>query len=213
MLQRFQDQAHPAGTGPGVEPAPGEGDTEAVPGSGRDDAGGQAWEKINPSTLPPEARELAEALDLLRQLKERSVSKGGSGGAGEEGGSPGERGGQGEGSGTAGGGDESAGNDSDPMASSKAGTAAVTDEPGAPSEIARSEPGEPLKAESPVGEGEMARMLVRALPEAAAAATTEEQVLGEYRRQAESALSAEQVPLVLREYIKGYFTGIGVLGN
>ena len=54
-------------------------------------------------------------------------------------------------------------------------------------------------------------MLVRALPKAAGAATDEEQALGEYQRQAESALAAEQVPLELREYVKGYFTGIGVL--
>jgi hypothetical protein len=212
MLQRFQDQRQPAGTGPDSGSASGGGNTEPVPGSGHDDPGGQAPEKIDPSTLPPEARELAEALGLLQQLKERSASKRGSGGDGEEGGSPGEPRAEGEGSGTAAG-DESAGNEGDPNASPKAGTAAVTDEPGPPSEIARSEPGAPLKADSPVGEGEMARMLVRALPEAGGVATAEEQVLGEYRKQAESALAAEQVPLALREYVKGYFTGIGVLGK
>jgi hypothetical protein len=210
MLQRFPDQAHPAGTGSDSEPASGGGDLEPVPGSGHEDPGGQALEKVDPSTLPPEARELAEALGLLQQLKERSASKGGSGGDGERGGPPGKPGAEGEGSGTAAG-DETAGNEGDPNASPKAGTAAVTDEPGPPSEIARSEPGAPLKAESPVGEGEMARMLVRALPEATGAVTAEEQVLGEYRQQAEGALAAEQVPLVLREYVKGYFTGIGML--
>jgi hypothetical protein len=209
MLQRFKEQRQPAGGGPGDGPAPGGGDLEPAPGSGQDDPGGQGFEQIDPSTLPPEARELAEALDLLRQLKERSASKGGSGGKGREGGSPGERAGEGEGSGAAGG-DEAAGNEGDPDASPKAGTAAVADVPGAPSEIARPKPGEPLKADSPLGEGEMARMLVRALPEANGALTTEEELLGEYRMQAESALAEEQVPLALREYVKGYFTGIGI---
>jgi hypothetical protein len=92
-----------------------------------------------------------------------------------------------------------------------AGTAPVPDEPGPASDIAQGKPGEPLKAEPQVGEGEMARMLVRALPEATRAATGEEAALGEYRRQAEGALAAEQVPLALREYVRGYFTGIGVL--
>ena len=164
-------------------------------------------EQIDPSTLPPEARELAEALGLLQQLKERSASKGGAGGDGKENGSPGEAAAEGEGSGTAGG-DEAAGNEGDPNASPKAGTAAVPDEPGPPSEIVKPDPGEPLKADSPVGEGEMARMFVRALPEAAGAVMAEEQALGEYRRQIESALAAEQVPLELREYVLEYFTGI-----
>jgi hypothetical protein len=211
MLQRFEQQRQPAGGGPGDGSAPGWGGPEAVPGSGQDNPGGQGFEEIDPSTLPPEARELAEALGLLRQLKERSASKGGSGGKGEEGGSPGERAGEGEGSGEAGAGNDAAGNEGDPNASPKAGTVAVADEPGAPSEIARPKPGEPLKADAPLGEGEMARILVRALPEATGAVTTEEELLGEYRKQAESALAAEQVPLALREYVKGYFTGIGVL--
>ena len=99
----------------------------------------------------------------------------------------------------------------DPSASPEAGTAPVADEPGAPSEIAAPKPGELLTAESVVGEGDVARMLVRALPQATGAATAEEQALGEYQRQAESALATEQVPLELREYVKGYFTGIGVL--
>jgi hypothetical protein len=207
MLQRFREQRRPGGRGPGEGTAPGGGDLEPVPGSGHDDPGGGALEQIDPSTLPPEARELAEALGLLQQLKERSASKGGAGGDGKENGSPGEAAAEGEGSGTAGG-DEAAGNEGDPNASPKAGTAAVPDEPGPPSEIVKPDPGEPLKADSPVGEGEMARMFVRALPEAAGAVMAEEQALGEYRRQLESALAAEQVPLELREYVLEYFTVI-----
>ena len=212
MLQRFREQRQPAGTGPGDGTAQGGGDVQPVPGSGHDDPGGQGFEEIDPATLPPGARELAEALDLLRQLKERSAAKEGSGGTGEQGGQPGGREAEGEGSGTAGG-EQAEGNAGDPNASPKAGTAAVKDERGPASEIARAKPGEPLKAESPVGEGEMARMLVRALPESTGAVTGEEAALGEYRRQAEGALATEQVPLALREYVKRYFTGIGVLGR
>ena len=50
--------------------------------------------------------------------------------------------------------------------------------------------------------------LVRALPEAGGTVTAEEQTREEYQRQVESAMAAEQVPLELREYVKGYFTGI-----
>jgi hypothetical protein len=210
MLQRFRDSEQPPGNGPGDGSRTGDGDAEPAPGSGHEEPGAQGLEKIDPAALPPEARELAEALELLRQLKERSATKGGSDGSGKEGGSPGERAAEGEGSGLPGG-DEGADSQGDPDASPKAGTAPVADEPGPASKIANAEPGEPLEADSQVGEGEMARMLVRALPEAAAATTTEEQALGEYRTQVESALAAEQVPLALREYVKGYFNGIGVL--
>jgi hypothetical protein len=214
MLQRFYERQQPGGEGAGGETAAEGGEAEAAPGSGQGDAGGDASRDapgaVDPSTLPPEARELAEARDLLRQLKERSVSSSGSGTGSEHRGSPGDREGAGEGTAAAGG-DEAAGVEGDPSASPEAGTSPVADEPGAPSEIASPKPGEPLAAESVVGEGEMARMLVRALPEAAGAATAEEEALAEYRKQAESALTAEQVPLELREYVKGYFTGIGVL--
>ncbi len=89
----------------------------------------------------------------------------------------------------------------------------MTDERGAATDIARGNPDETLETEAPVGEGEMARMLVRALPEVNDAALSEAQVLAEYRRQAESALAAEEVPLALRDYVRRYFTGIGILGN
>lgn len=210
MLQRFREQPQPAGSGAGDETAAEGGDVDAAPGAGGDDAGGDALEGLDPSTLPSEARELAEARDLLRQLKERSAPGSRSGTGGEDGGPPGDREGEGKGTASAGG-DEAAGVEGDPSASPEAGTAPVADEPGAPSEIAAPEPGDLLTAESVVGEGDVARMLVRALPKATGAATDEEQALGEYQRQAESALAAEQVPLELREYVKGYFTGIGVL--
>jgi hypothetical protein len=213
MLQRFQDQQRPPGNGPGDGSRTGEGDAEPVPGSGDDREEGTGLEEIDPSVLPPEARELAQALELLQQLEDRSASKSRSDGSGTEGGSPGERTAEKGGSGLPGGDEEADGNEGNPDASPRAGTEAVRDEPGPASEITKAEPGEPLKADADVGEGERARMLVRALPEATGAAISEEQALGEYRRQAESALAAEQVPLALREYVKGYFTGIGVLEN
>jgi hypothetical protein len=221
MLQRFSDQTRPAGTGPGDGSGTEGGDVEPLPGSGSDDPGTGNLEEIDPSTLPPGAREMAEALDLLRDLKQRSASRGNGGQQGAEDGGgtadrrPGDAAGSGDGSGEPGlaGGDEGAGAEGDPSAASSAGTSPVTDERGPATDIARGEPGEPLDAGAPVGEGEMARMLVRALPEATGAAIGEERVLAEYRRQAESALAAEEVPLALRDYVRRYFTGVGVLGN
>ena len=213
MLQRFQDRQRPPGNGPGDGSGTGEGNVEPVPGTGDDREEGRGLEQVERSTLPPEAQELAEALELLQQLKERSGSKSGSGGDETEGGSPGERAAEGRGSGLPGGGDERAGDEGDPDASPKAGTAAVRDEPGPATEIATADAGEPLQADSQVGEGEKARMLVRALPEASGASTPEDQAQGEYRRQVESAMAAERVPLALREYVKGYFMGIEVLDD
>jgi len=211
MLRRFQDRQRPPGNGPGDGSGTGEGNAEPMPGTGDDREEGRGREEVERSTLPPEARELAEALELLQQLKERSGSKSGPDGDGKESGSPGERAAEERGSGLPGGGDESTGAEGDPDASPKAGTEAVRDEPGPATEIAKADAGEPLKADSQVGEGEKARMLVRALPEATGASTSEDPALGEYRRQVESALAAEQVPLALREYVKGYFMGLEAL--
>lgn len=208
LLQRFRAEQPMPGTGDGRGEAAAGGDAGAGPGA--EDAGDGAPEQIDPSTLSPEARQLAEARELLRQLGERTGS--GAGTREGDGAASGDR--QGEGEGTArSGGDAADGLDGDRSASSAPGSSPVADEPGPPSAIAGAEHREPMKADAVVGEGEMARMLVRALPEAAGAATSEEQLLGEYRRQAESALVAEQVPLDLREYVKRYFTGIGVLGE
>jgi hypothetical protein len=192
-----------------------------VPGSGEDDPGAGNLEEIDPAALPPGAREMAEALELLRGLKERSASRGGGGrdGADDGGvagdGRPADAGGGAGGSDAPGlaGGDEGTGAEGDPSAAPNAGTSAVADERGPATGIARTEPGASLDTDAPVGEGDTARMLVRALPEATGAAIGEERALAEYRRQAESALAAEEVPLALRDYVRRYFTGVRVLGN
>jgi hypothetical protein len=221
MLQRFREQPRAAGTGPGDGSGTEGGDVAPMPGSGEDDPGGGNLEEIDPAALPPGAREMAEALDLLRDLQQRSASRGSGGqeGADDGGGTadrrPGDAAGTGDGSGEPGptGSDEGAGAEGDPSAGSTAGTSPVTDERGPATDIARGEPGELLDTGAPVGEGEMARMLMRALPESTGAAIGEERVPAEYRRQAESALAAEEVPLALRDYVRHYFTGTGVLGN
>jgi hypothetical protein len=211
-LQRFREEQQPAGTAGEGAPAQGGGGAEAGPGSTRPDEGTQGLGEADSTAVPLDAQELAQALDLLQQLKDRSASRAtpgtGSGDAGQAGGSGDE--GQGADTGTAGG-ETSGANEGQTTASSQAGTQPVTDQPGPATDIVKTAPGKPLKADQAVGEGDMARMLVRALPQPGGVATAEEKALGEYRRQAESALSAEQVPLALREYVKGYFTGIGVM--
>jgi hypothetical protein len=217
VLQRFNEQKRPTGTGTG-ENAPEGGDQSGAPGadagSGREDNDGQGTQALDRSGVPPDAKALAEALDLLQQLKERSAARGQGAGSTGDGAGPEGRPGDEPGDGMPGGGgdpmaDDGAGGER--SSSSAPGTTPVQDEKGPGSEIAKAKTGELLKVDAPVGEGDMARTLVRALPEATRARTPEEQVLGEYRRQAESALAAEQVPLGLRGYVKAYFLGIGVL--
>ena len=225
-LRRFREQSRPGGTGPGDGSGTGGGDVEPVPGSGEEDSGGEGFEQTDPSALPPGTRELAEALDLLRKLEERSGSRAAEKGRGADGTETadgrsadrtrtGDAGDEGNGTGVPGaaGGEEGQAGEADPSSSPTAGTSPVTDERGSPTDIAKADPAGTLETDVLVGEGEMARMLVRALPEAGGAAIGEERVLAEYRRQAESALSAEEVPLALRDYVKRYFTGIGMLGN
>lgn len=210
-VQRFRDEQPLPGAGGGSDEAAGGGEAEAGPGEGAEDAGERTLlEEIDPSTLPPEARQLAEARELLRQLRDRPGA--GTAARPGDGAAAGDRPEDGEGTARTGG-DDAAGDEGDPSASPEPGTVPVADEPGAPSEIATPESREPMQADGAVGDGEMARMLVRALPEARGARTGVEEAVREYRRQAESALAAEQVPLELREYVKEYFTGIGVLGN
>ena len=70
--------------------------------------------------------------------------------------------------------------------------------------------GEPLRAESRSAEGEMRRLLVRALPDWTGSKIPDEQALSSYQKQAESVLSREEIPVELRELVKGYFTIIGM---
>jgi hypothetical protein len=207
-LQLWREQKAPAGapgvgsaerdaTGEESSDAPGGGPTAERPGEeGEDEA-----------RTPPDAQGLAEALDLLRGMREESFA--GERTADAEGQTRGEATGAGEG--------EGAGPDSELQegrpGSSRPGSSPVQDVQVPGQEIATPEGGEALKAAADLGEGEMARLLVRALPQSGDATIAEEQVLGEYRRQAESALAGEQVPYDLRGYVREYFLRLGVLGE
>ncbi len=86
----------------------------------------------------------------------------------------------------------------------------VPDTRGPPSRIAQGGRGSPLKTDAAPGEGESTKFLVRALPEWSGSRLPEDKVLRQYAQAAESALTREEVPPKLKEYVKSYFTIIGV---
>jgi hypothetical protein len=53
-------------------------------------------------------------------------------------------------------------------------------------------------------------MLVRALPDAAGSRAREDRTLRRYAQQAESALSRDEIPAKLKQYVRNYFTVIGM---
>jgi hypothetical protein len=93
------------------------------------------------------------------------------------------------------------------------GTAPEPDKTGPSTEIARSDSGELLKAEAPVGEGDTSKLLMRAMPNPKGSQVPESELLKEYGRSAENALAREEVPLALKDYVKEYFITIGMLEN
>jgi hypothetical protein len=60
------------------------------------------------------------------------------------------------------------------------------------------------------GEGDSTKFLVRALPEWSGSRLPEDKVLRQYAQAAESALTREEIPPKLKEYVKSYFTIIGI---
>ena len=62
-------------------------------------------------------------------------------------------------------------------------------------------------------DGDSARLLVRSLPDWNGSKVPEERVLRQYEQQAESALARDEVPARLKEYVKDYFTTIGMGTN
>lgn len=84
------------------------------------------------------------------------------------------------------------------------------DTKGPPSRIAQGGRGSPLKTEAAPGEGDSTKFLVRALPEWSGSRLPEDKVLRQYAQAAESALTREEVPPKLKEYVKSYFMIIGV---
>jgi hypothetical protein len=95
-------------------------------------------------------------------------------------------------------------------AGSQAGTTPAPSKTGNPTTITQGSGGPSLKADGSTGEGDMARLLARSLPDMLGSRLPDATVLSQYARQAESALSRDEVPRELREYVKGYFTIIGV---
>lgn len=81
---------------------------------------------------------------------------------------------------------------------------------GPPTAITEGSAGPSLRAQGTVGEGDLTRLLARALPEGTGSHLPDASVVNQYARQAESALAGDEVPLALREYVKGYFTVIGM---
>jgi hypothetical protein len=81
---------------------------------------------------------------------------------------------------------------------------------GDPTTIIEGGRGPGLQAQGNPAEGDSTRLLARALPQWTGAQLPEETILNAYSRQAESALARDEVPLKLKEYVKEYFTIIGI---
>jgi hypothetical protein len=61
------------------------------------------------------------------------------------------------------------------------------------------------------GQGDSAEFLLRALPGSGVPGRPEAELRRQYAREAEAAIAREEVPLPLRESVKGYFLSIGIL--
>ncbi len=186
-----------------------------------------------PGNASPNQKSLRDALRGLREDRQRlsdqqNQGRGGSGSTaqGPPGGSSkqGGKSAQGNGSGSqgrgSGAGSESPGegqaggppggqNDSGQGEGSQPGNAPAPRKTGDPTVITQGF-GPSLRAEGDIGEGDMARLLARSLPDAAGSKLPDATILDQYTRQAESALARDEVPQVLQEYVKGYFTNIGM---
>lgn len=90
------------------------------------------------------------------------------------------------------------------------GTMPAPDTAGPPSRIAQGGKQSPLKAEAVPGEGDSTKLLVRALPEWSGSRLPEYSTLRQYVQAAESALRRDTIPPKLKEYVKSYFTIIGM---
>ncbi|MGQ9629742.1 MAG: hypothetical protein ACUVXI_05410 [bacterium] len=59
-------------------------------------------------------------------------------------------------------------------------------------------------------EGDVKTLFIRSLPLKNEAGVTEEEIISEYQKQAEEVISQDDIPLNFRQYIKDYFTSIGM---
>ncbi len=135
----------------------------------------------------------------------------GTGGSGDTGKLQGQQGQEGESSGDSQSDSSGQGQDQPGKSNgSQPGNAPAPEKTGPPTAIARGSKGPSLQAQGTTGEGDIARLLARSLPDAGGATLPDATALDRYARQAESALAHDEVPQDLREYVKGYFTNIGM---
>jgi hypothetical protein len=176
-------------------------------------------------------KDLSEMLQRLRQAKDslapgsqqgqegtataQAPSQGGqSGTQPDEGTPPSDASGQdrqqqgSSGSRSPGGDDEESGESS--TSGSAPGTTPAPQKTGEPTDIAQGGTGPGLRAQGQADAGELTRLLARALPGTSSGQQGGAAVLNGYARQVESALARDEVPLTLKEYVKGYFTIIGM---
>jgi hypothetical protein len=208
-LQRMEDSPQARGSGPGERAGSGDDAGKSSPAP-LDSSGTQSGVEQG-DAQGQEMKDLAEALDFLQEK---------TGGARAREGLASESTATGEAAGTSGrldrnlvegaSGEGAEGAEGTEGGSSSAGTTPEQDRKGSPSPIARGQSGEPLRAESKTGEGETRRLLVRALPDWTGSKIPEQQALSDYQKQAESVLAREEIPLKLRELVKGYFAIIGM---
>ena len=81
---------------------------------------------------------------------------------------------------------------------------------GTPSAIIDNTIGPRLRVQGTPSEGDSTRLLARALPRWNGSRLPEEAIINRYSRQAESAFARDEIPLQLKEYVKQYFTVIGI---
>ncbi len=192
-------------------------------------------DKDSPTSEDPATRDLSDALDRLRSAQRdlRNLrDRGQSGDRGQAtdqarrpGQSPGQTGQSGKGVPPGSGQADQQGNDKGPGGQGKGsgaqeqpgepGSSGVGTQPdaqkrGPASDIIGGNRGPALQAQGNPGEGDSTRLLARSLPEWTGSKLPEDTILNRYSRQAESALSRDEVPLELRQSVKEYFTSIGI---
>jgi hypothetical protein len=202
---------------------------------GQGGSSGRTGEADSGSALGDAESALGDALDKLREAQ-RQLGRGNGGGQGDgaqaqapsrprrraapSGSQPGSQGlppaqagtdqsAQGPDSGGAGAGAENPGR-SGQSGGSGIGSLPAPVKRGAPSAIIGNTAGPGLQVQGNPLEGDSTRLLARALPQWTGARLPEETIIKGYSRQAESALARDEIPLKLKEYVKEYFTVIGI---
>jgi hypothetical protein len=226
------EQGSAQGQGTGTDTGK-QGDATDKGNAGTEGAPGAAGQSESGSSSDRELKDLGDALHKLRDAQQRAERAGPegqgdesslaqqppSGGQGQKsptppgagaGKSPGSGSGQGQGQtgGGSGPGDQQQNDQGD--AGSAAGTAPAPEKTGVPTSITQGSRTAPLRAGGAPGEGDYTKLLVRALPEWSGSHVPEEKVFRQYAQQVESALSRDEIPPKLKQYVRDYFTIIGM---